>query len=1191
MITAMQEAGLDPGEVIPDGKLHRFDVPGDRPRSQNGWYVLFDDGDNIQGGRFGSWKTGANIVWSSRKPTDFSPAEKKAYAAKMEAARRQREAERQKVAEECRAWCKQAWADAKPATDDHPYLKRKGVKAYGLKLMGDALIAPVCSLDRTIHGIQFIQPDGTKKFKTGSAKQEHFHLIGKPVDGTMIVCEGYATGASIHEATGYGVLVAFDAGNLKPVAESIHKQRPHLRIIVAADDDQWTAGNPGATKAAEAAKAVGGAVVFPRFVSLETKPTDFNDLGTLEGVEAVRRQILEPLPPVEQEGPPPPADAPAPAPPPIEGEAEPEFSLDTAPFQLLGYDHGEYFFLAHGNGQVKALTADKLTKAHLLTLAPLQWWQGAFPARTSFDEEAARNMLIQKSHARGIYDADNVRGLGAWEDAGRSVLHLGDKLKVDGVPVPLSTFRSRYLYERAISISGEETKPLGTKEAHKLLELCDMLSWEKPINGRLLAGWCVDAIICGALKWRPHIWLTGPSGSGKAQPHTAKVLTPQGWTTMGDLKVGDYVTTPDNSYGKVLQVHPQGRVPVYKVTFSDGRSTRATAEHLWKVRANGDWRLKTTLGLIDALGFCGSKVAAPLAQPLDIIDNGKVGLPIHPYILGALLGDGHLATIGKRNAGQIKITVYDDEIRERIKQFLPDDVFMDTTNHEFEYSFKHLSSYGAVFRTVLKDLALLGSRSYNKFIPQAYLDANIEDRFHLLQGLMDTDGTAGTGGSMSFCTVSPQLAEDVAYLVRSLGGCAKISEKKTHFTHKGVKKEGLLAYNISIRFADRSQLFHLKRKSERVNKIHQYLDCTYLQVESVVPDGEEESSCISIDHPERLYVTDDFVVTHNSWVIHNIIKPAIGPHLKGMLGSTTEAGLRNALRNDAFSVFFDEFEAEDKHAAARIQSILEFARPASSNEDSKIYKAKSGGGGVNSYQPRSCIGVASINVNMSQKADISRVSVLSLVKGTRERFDEIIVPFWAEHFTPEFYRALRARTIALIPVIIANAEVFQRAITLLLGNRRGGDQYGALLAGAYSLCSSSVATFDQAKEWVGQQDWDGHAATEDQSDELQCLSAILEGIVKHGQKERSIGELLAATQGTVTYEEKETLLRHGIKCQDGYFIIANSHSGIARILEKTPWAGNWGRILGRLDGCLKTGAERFGGGVSRGVVLPMSYIE
>ena len=290
---AMRNAGLDPGSIIADGKIHRFDAPGDRAKSENGWYVLYD-GD-IQAGRFGSWKTGQSEKWCSKTASEFTPEEKKQYAARMEAARRLREAEAERVHAECREWCEKAWKGAPAATDDHPYLQRKGVPAYGLKLFKDSLMVPVRSLEGgKLQGVQFIYPEKQengkdKIFKSGTAKQGAMHIIGKPVDDTLIICEGYATGASIHMATGHAVLVAFDAGNLKPVADATRKKQPAWTLIIAADNDRLTAGNPGLTKATAAAVAIGARLAIPIFPGDEG--TDFNDLTQISGEDAVKAAI------------------------------------------------------------------------------------------------------------------------------------------------------------------------------------------------------------------------------------------------------------------------------------------------------------------------------------------------------------------------------------------------------------------------------------------------------------------------------------------------------------------------------------------------------------------------------------------------------------------------------------------------------------------------------------------------------------------------------------------------------------------------------------------------------------------------------------------------------------------------------------------------------------------------------------
>lgn len=262
---AASNTGLElPGEIIADGKRHRFTVTGDRARSNNGWYVLHSD--DPAAGAFGCWKRQINETWCGGKSyPGMSDEEKTAYRARMEAIKRDREAERERIQAECRAWCASTWGTAKEANHHHPYLKAKGVSAYGLKAYKDSLIVPVRDMAGAIHGLQFIQPDGGKKFKTGTAKEGRFHKIGTAKDNTLFICEGYATGASIHDATGHAVAIGFDAGNLLSVAQGIRSKYSDMRIVLAADNDQWTPGNPGLTKATEAARAVGGLLVVPVF--------------------------------------------------------------------------------------------------------------------------------------------------------------------------------------------------------------------------------------------------------------------------------------------------------------------------------------------------------------------------------------------------------------------------------------------------------------------------------------------------------------------------------------------------------------------------------------------------------------------------------------------------------------------------------------------------------------------------------------------------------------------------------------------------------------------------------------------------------------------------------------------------------------------------------------------------------------
>lgn len=287
---AMMRSGIEPPpSIVADGKLHRFTIPGDKPKSNNGFYVLH--ADEPPAGQFGCWKRGITQNWCGKEYKSLTPEEKARYAANMEAARKAREQEQAQIQAECRKWCAEMWGKCRDATNDHPYLKRKGVNTYGLKLLKETLLVSVKDMAGALHGIQFIQADGSKRFKSGTDKAGHFYAIGAMKNNTAVICEGYATGASIHQATGHLTFIAFDSGNLLSVSKVVRRQYPKARIILAADNDQFTDGNPGLTKAMEACQAVNGLFAVPVFRDVSTKPTDFNDLATLEGPEQVRELI------------------------------------------------------------------------------------------------------------------------------------------------------------------------------------------------------------------------------------------------------------------------------------------------------------------------------------------------------------------------------------------------------------------------------------------------------------------------------------------------------------------------------------------------------------------------------------------------------------------------------------------------------------------------------------------------------------------------------------------------------------------------------------------------------------------------------------------------------------------------------------------------------------------------------------
>lgn len=312
-------------ELIADGKLHRYHAQGDQVGSKNAWAILYIDQNPA--GQFGCYKRHGDHKFSwkaGRQTKPMTAAEHKAQQADWDKRKAEQTARQQAKHDAAAERANDIWNAAVAATDDHPYLKRKGVKAHGLRLgkwefineetgevrtvSNDALLVPLCDRTRKIRSLQGIFPgrilsNGTrdKDYLKDGAKRGLFHSIGRPQmsDGrpVFVICEGYATGATIHEETDHLVLVTFDTSNLLTVGQAIRESKPDAIILYAADNDHWTMNNPGLHFATIAAKAVGGLLAIPPFQQTDGKqdaegkwsgPTDFNDLRAFGGVGAVR---------------------------------------------------------------------------------------------------------------------------------------------------------------------------------------------------------------------------------------------------------------------------------------------------------------------------------------------------------------------------------------------------------------------------------------------------------------------------------------------------------------------------------------------------------------------------------------------------------------------------------------------------------------------------------------------------------------------------------------------------------------------------------------------------------------------------------------------------------------------------------------------------------------------------------------
>ena len=278
---AILAAGFSDVPTIVPGRLIRFPGIGKRRSNRAGWGILFEDG---RAGVFGDWASGMMETWRAEKSRPVTPAERARLRAEIEAARRQREAEQRERHQRAAAEARRLWGAATPEMGTHRYLIEKGIEPHGIRSNGHELVILVADVNGDPKSLQLIAPDGRKRFLPGGKISGGMYLIGD-VDpaGKLLVAEGFATAATLRERTGRPVAVAFNCTNLKPVAKAVRSKYPEATLIIAADNDRHTPGNPGVTKAAEAALAVGGRVAVPEFPE-GAEGTDFNDLARIEEV-------------------------------------------------------------------------------------------------------------------------------------------------------------------------------------------------------------------------------------------------------------------------------------------------------------------------------------------------------------------------------------------------------------------------------------------------------------------------------------------------------------------------------------------------------------------------------------------------------------------------------------------------------------------------------------------------------------------------------------------------------------------------------------------------------------------------------------------------------------------------------------------------------------------------------------------
>ena len=365
----------------------------------------------------------------------------------------------------------------------------------------------------------------------------------------------------------------------------------------------------------------------------------------------------------------------------------------------------------------------------------------------------------------------------------------------------------------------------------------------------------LDEIIMGLPKGEITI-VAGRPSQGAAFTNESVILTPWGTTTYGEVMPGDYVFGSDGKPTRVLRVFPQGTLPVYEVVFKDGTVEKVSGEHLWAV--NGRNQRKRGLGKFDV-------VTTDYIRERIVKNNGRTNfvtpvaphvhypakrLPIDPYVLGVLLADGGLTT------NYIGITTGDPWVIEEVGRRLPNNHIMrKIPNKPYEYTLVNPVTRRNEIKQHLRDLGLDGLGSWDKFIPEMYLRASVEQRVALLQGLMDSDGSVNGRTSARYLTASTRLSDGIMELVRSLGG---------YITHTIRKAEGKEYQRLYMSFPGKPawKPFLLPRKAD----IYEHYEKTYYgkPIVDVRPAGEAECVCIQVEAEDGLYLTANYNVTHNT---------------------------------------------------------------------------------------------------------------------------------------------------------------------------------------------------------------------------------------------------------------------------------------------------------------------------------------
>lgn len=364
------------------------------------------------------------------------------------------------------------------------------------------------------------------------------------------------------------------------------------------------------------------------------------------------------------------------------------------------------------------------------------------------------------------------------------------------------------------------------------------------------------------------ILLRASAGSGKALKNGTKVLTNQGWKNIENLVIGEQVAGQDGKFHSVKGIYPQGLKQVYKIIFSDDNIIECSGDHLWtyqtknqRDRHRNDWRYSNTNTTAEIYNQVRLKnnngswnVYIPMIEPLQYEEKD---LPLDPYLLGVLLGDGSF--MGKGTS----FTCAEEDLLHKVQDILKQ--YRCELHYKGQYDYQLVGEKGYGYHnvqdyigSVIRDLGLKNTDSHTKFIPQQYLFASEKDRVALLEGLIDTDGYCDAS-EYNICLASKQLILDIQFLCESLGFTAYYSEKHAYCNSKDCG----IVYRLNIKTSEKYPKIHTtKNKDSRWKKGQTAARRT---IREIIPTEEyAEMTCIEIDSPDHLFVTEHCIVTHNT---------------------------------------------------------------------------------------------------------------------------------------------------------------------------------------------------------------------------------------------------------------------------------------------------------------------------------------